>query len=367
MKAFEYDLRFTTPAFLGNAEQSGQWRTPPIKALLRQWWRIVHAPKVGFEVARLRAEEGRLFGVASDARSGSQRSLVMLRLLDGWPVGRLTNDNWPHREMPKVSVGPGQVRADVYLGFGPVLPASKKLQRPSPMLGRSAIDPEKQANRLRVGFDAKATPEQIEEVREAIKLATWFGGVGSRSRNGWGSILFQGEQIPRIPQRHEDLAAMYQPLKRALRPDRDWPHAIGEDEGRPLVWIGARGGTAMREWREAVHFLASVRRDTRVSAKRFGRHGDVSANQLIAFPVTNANNNAWGNDERLAGSLRFKVTRTGTGFVPIAVHLPCALPERLAKKLSTSDRRWVEQNQLAIWQAVHAKLDQLMIRLDEQR
>jgi CRISPR-associated protein Cmr1 len=31
-----YVLRFCTPAFLGNAEQSGQWRTPPFKAQLRQ-------------------------------------------------------------------------------------------------------------------------------------------------------------------------------------------------------------------------------------------------------------------------------------------------------------------------------------------
>jgi CRISPR-associated protein Cmr1 len=33
-----YTVRFVTPAFLGNVEQQGQWRTPPFKALLRQWW-----------------------------------------------------------------------------------------------------------------------------------------------------------------------------------------------------------------------------------------------------------------------------------------------------------------------------------------
>jgi hypothetical protein len=31
-----YTLRFVTPAFLGNAEQDGQWRTPPIKIALRR-------------------------------------------------------------------------------------------------------------------------------------------------------------------------------------------------------------------------------------------------------------------------------------------------------------------------------------------
>jgi len=43
MKKLKCQIRFTTPAFLGNANQVGQWRTPPFKALLRQWWRIVYA------------------------------------------------------------------------------------------------------------------------------------------------------------------------------------------------------------------------------------------------------------------------------------------------------------------------------------
>jgi CRISPR/Cas system CMR-associated protein Cmr1 (group 7 of RAMP superfamily) len=39
MQTFSYLIRFVAPAFLGNADQDGQWRTPSIKALLRQWWR----------------------------------------------------------------------------------------------------------------------------------------------------------------------------------------------------------------------------------------------------------------------------------------------------------------------------------------
>jgi len=41
MKVLRYKVEFLCPAFLGNAEQNGQWRTPPFKALLRQWWRVV--------------------------------------------------------------------------------------------------------------------------------------------------------------------------------------------------------------------------------------------------------------------------------------------------------------------------------------
>ena len=62
-----YTLHFATPAFLGNAEQSGQWRTPPIKALLRQWWRVAYAAGQpgAVNVSAMREAEGRLFGSAS--------------------------------------------------------------------------------------------------------------------------------------------------------------------------------------------------------------------------------------------------------------------------------------------------------------
>jgi CRISPR-associated protein Cmr1 len=72
------------PAFLGNAEQSGQWRTPPFKALLRQWWRVAYAADHRFsvDVDRMREDEGRLFGAAADA-ADSNRSRVRIRL-DRW-------------------------------------------------------------------------------------------------------------------------------------------------------------------------------------------------------------------------------------------------------------------------------------------
>lgn len=40
MQTRDYTARFLTPAFLGNAGQDGQWRTPPFKHLLREWWRV---------------------------------------------------------------------------------------------------------------------------------------------------------------------------------------------------------------------------------------------------------------------------------------------------------------------------------------
>ncbi len=35
MKKLEYTVLFNTPAFLGDAEQNGRWRTPPFNRVLK--------------------------------------------------------------------------------------------------------------------------------------------------------------------------------------------------------------------------------------------------------------------------------------------------------------------------------------------
>ncbi len=100
MEKLAYTVRFTTPSFLGNAQQSGQWRTPPLKALLRQWWRVVWAAKHRYptDVRDMRRDEGLLFGDAG--REGAAfRSSVRIRL-SRWSNGKV--NSWHGRESAKV-------------------------------------------------------------------------------------------------------------------------------------------------------------------------------------------------------------------------------------------------------------------------
>ena len=87
MQNFHYRLSFFTPAFFGNASQQAQWRTPPIKALLRQWWRVAVAQQVRYNPDALRKREAELFGVAADG-GDSHQSLIRLRL-SHWNEGKL--------------------------------------------------------------------------------------------------------------------------------------------------------------------------------------------------------------------------------------------------------------------------------------
>ncbi len=357
MPTLHYTLSFNTPAFLGTAEQQSQWRTPPIKALIRQWWRVVKAPTLArpYDLGAMRRAEGALFGVAADHQGESLQSWVRLRLAH-WDVGTLDQARWPRKEIRELPVGAGRsVPADVYIGFGPVLAASKKENRPQPMLGRTAIAPDT-SNELWLALDRRTAPSQQAELAAALSLCQWFGALGSRSRNGWGSLTLTGAGISGLP-----TIAAIGPYLRPLREcfDTDWPHAIGADRIGPLVWTGS----AVKNWREAVLSLAQIRLAARTAAKKLGRNRDISANQLIAYPVMQSANNAWGTKERFASPLRLKVHKTPAGLVPFAVHLPCALPAVLFDKLDSSDQRWVRDNQLAVWQAVHQELDQRYPRL----
>ncbi len=92
-RRMKYQIRFLTPAFLGDAGQSGEWRTPPFKALLREWWRIVKAPEVNYDHTRLREEEGRLFGHAwlkHGNEHWSSRAQVQI-YLGKWRAGSMRN------------------------------------------------------------------------------------------------------------------------------------------------------------------------------------------------------------------------------------------------------------------------------------
>ena len=350
----EYRLNFATPAFLGNAQQQAQWRTPPIKALIRQWWRVVKAPqlKAPFDVDELRAAEGALFGAASDDES--HRSLVRLRLT-GWDDGKLTS--WPAGELktshPEVKFPVG---SDLYLGFGPLeyakgtgtgLGVSKSSGQK-----RTAIDDKAQAY-LRLMFPDAHLPN----LNAALQLMAWFGTLGSRSRNGWGALQISHEQFKPLTRSNLDTLRVTRSLADCL--NKEWPHAIGKDEAGPLVWKTRVTG----DWRQVMKELARIKIAFRTQPSLSLANiapGTFSNRHLLAYPVTHhvVNGTAWGGQGRLANQVRFKLLREGSQLIGVIVHLPCRLPDSMANQVRTD-----ETSQRDVWQAVHTVLDNNATRL----
>lgn len=358
MRKLEYQVSFNTPAFLGNAEQLAQWRTPPFKALIRHWWRIVKAPELDYDHARLRMIEGRLFGnawLADDFRKSDLR----LRICP-WEIGSLQSSSWPGGPMDTVVTtrdGKGRVRSDLYLGYGPVLPPSKKE-------GRSQIE-----IRRAIGIAEKANLKlmmpsaMIDEVEAVVDVIDQFGTLGSRARNGWGSVFLertgQTANLPSSAESRDSTRRCLRQLESCLL--LDWAHAIGFDGNGALIW---RTSTC-ENWRKAMGRLANVRVSVRRAAKQFTGPKAVGGIHLLGYPA----GGLWELKEwrgrsreelegRLASQLRFKVSKDEQNrYYGTVVHTPYRIPNDLANRLDTKDRMWLETKQLRIWETIHETLD----------
>lgn len=353
MTELHYRLSFNTPAFLGNAQQQAQWRTPPIKALIRQWWRIVKAPLLNYETRRLLEAENCLFGSAGTMEKSGQ-SLVRLRM-SSWASGDMPSvprgDSLPHREVA------APIGANLYLGYGPI-----------GGVARTAISATADVS---TQLSLRMPENFANEIKAAIQLAHWFGAVGSRSRNGFGSVAFEGEEISGFAGITSSALAQIAPICRlnaALT--RDWPHALG-GEADPFVWrllrlapnatTGKTEQLGFARWEDAMLELARIKIAVRTAAffkfEGGGRDGHATAQprHLLSYPSGSAHAvKDWGRDGRLANQVRFKVhRRAAKDFVAVVAHFPCGLPKPLADKL-----RGRVPDQSAVWSEVHRLLDQ---------
>ena len=356
MKQLRYSLSFTTPAFMGNAEQNAQWRTPPIKALLRQWWRVAYAADKKFSVCmdEMRCEEGLLFGHAwleddknkQGEKVAARKSQIRIRL-DRWHGGKLRQSDWPelgtvaHPEVPRA------VASDLYLGYGPVtLPRGSQC----PTLKANAAIQADEFATLSIAVPEADAPL----IKRALWLIDRYGTLGGRSRNGWGSFAITPK---------DDASKLIGELvvhdwKQALTPVFDWPHAIGKDEKGALIWQTA----PYDDWKSLMTILAEIKIVLRTQFKFPNEKpdGQVHERHWLSYPITRHSVHAWGNNARLPNTLRFKVRRTIDGkLVGIIFHVP-HLPPAAFKP----DQRTIE----AVWKHTHAFLDnqdQKLTRISE--
>lgn len=344
MKKLEYTVRFITPAFLGNAEQAGQWRTPPFKALLRQWWRVAYAADNNFNVniADMRQEEGRLFGHAwlendhddLGNKVGGRKSRVRMRL-DRWGIGKLTSwQGLPPVLHPEVHRAVG---SDLYLGYGPLtLPRGER----QPTLKAKAA--------IQAGESARISLAIPDDHESRIGYAVWlmrhYGALGGRSRNGWGSLSFEpeNEDSRRALEGH---SAPLQDWTACL--NTDWPCAIGQDR-RPLIWQTQPFG----DWKDLMKRLAEIKIGLRTQFTFPDvppPHPRPLPRHWLSYPVTKHATLAWDASARLPNTLRFNARPTIDGkVIGVVVHVPHLPPAAFQP-----DRRSIEN----VWQQVHAFLD----------
>lgn len=344
MQTKTLQIKLNSPAFLGDASQSGVWRTPPIKALLREWWRVASAPSFGYSHSKMREAEGLLFGNAwlDDKFCKSQVRIA----LEHWDAGK---PGWESSDLkvthPEVKFPVG---SQLYLGYGPLI-----FQHGSAKLKNNAALQAGETNSLDLAYpDAEQA-----SIQQTLNLIDWFGTFGGRSRNAWGSLSIGQEALTA---NHPQLKTVVRDLKACLT--LDWPHAIGEAGGKPLIWESKE---SFVDWQKAIQFLARTKIGFRThllfqngqphpkeNLRKNGwqLHKKIEERHLLAYPVTHheAAPPGWGGDGRLANQLRFKLFRDTAGQLRARIyHTPhkCPLPAGSI-------------DELAVWQKIHTWLDQ---------
>lgn len=179
--------KMTTPMFLGNAFQEAddkQFQASSFKGALRFWWRALEWAHCfdeaqGQEEGALRLlhqREASLFGLATD-KEGSTQSRVMLRAL-------MTGAS----RQTKIRPLPGRLNDVSYLmGMG--------LSHFRDGLLRDFIE----GGDVHVNVQLRSVPGALVEEQErleksvanALTLLGLLGGLGSRSRKGFGSLAIQ--------------------------------------------------------------------------------------------------------------------------------------------------------------------------------
>ena len=162
MSTLRFDVETISPMFLRGADgDTPELRPPSFKGMLRYWWR---AAKV-LPVRELHEQEGRIFGSA--AGDTGRRSTVTLRLEKEKDLQYSAHQPVPHRNFRLSAFDPGQKFAIVL-------------------------------HRL------PHCPISLGKLRHAMIVALAFGGVGFRSRRGFGALRIRkinGSrlEVPRDP------------------------------------------------------------------------------------------------------------------------------------------------------------------------
>lgn len=258
-KTITITLKVVTPLFTGSVMQGKtpvpELRAQTIKGLLRFWYRALHPPPAQGNPGPWR-EEFRIFGSTSEQ--------------GGQSVFRLSVESPP--ELFKASGDQKWPVALAYLGYGPI--SAIQGETNCVKVNRPWI-PEGTEIKLKLRFGPRTMDGDIEAVMQALWALCTFGGIGARSRHGWGSVQLTDVDdagYTDLVQEFETREAMCMQIRRNLqrfaKPASDPPEYTAFSNKMQLLLSPAISGT----WKDVLKVAGERMQQWR--KKRNLSHGD---------------------------------------------------------------------------------------------
>ena len=178
--------RVVTPLFCAGAEaDSPELRLFSFKGLLRYWWRVLAWARCDGDLERIQQQEDALFGSA-----GKGQSRVSMRLDQVSRLSCIAIDEVLRIPPRNRVVGDGAR----YLGYG-VMEAFKSAKK-----GTEAGQLTRACLRAPIDFTVlmrgrSLDEEQSHSLTKALIALGVFGGMGAKSRKGYGSLVIQSLRV----------------------------------------------------------------------------------------------------------------------------------------------------------------------------
>jgi len=288
MSTLRFSVELISPMFLrGPDNETPELRPPSFKGVLRYWWR---AAKV-LPVSQLHEEEGRIFGSATG--EGGVQSTVQVR----FSQPHLTDSSHqpvPHKGYRTRGFDPAQ-SFDIVLRRKPQCPAS------------------------------------MQEIRDTAFLALQLGGLGYRSRRGFGALRITSIDDAPHELGSEPLRPVFEALSR-LNGDFAYDRAVQEGETSSITYRG--GQHPPYPWIESIEvseFYYSL--DPNDDYNRDALLEGISK----ATSKHNSPYTGWPNRPRLASPIAVTLQADEHGCWPVVttLHLPESTERKLQNKRDT--------------------------------
>ena len=206
----EATYRVVTPMFCGGADSDrAELRAPSFKGVLRFWWRALAWSRLDGNLKSIQREEDALFGSASGGRA--RASITLAAAIEPKQLRR----GEVLKEDGKV-VGEG-VR---YLGYGLMEAFNRRDKRAGELARACLCEPFDFTVHVRTRC---LTDDQMQFLRDALIAVGLFGGMGARSRKGYGSMAMRSLRSPgrepwRAPRSLDDLCMKIREMTRTDSP-----------------------------------------------------------------------------------------------------------------------------------------------------
>jgi len=172
MEKILFDIETITPMFLGGSDGEAELRPPSVKAALRFWWRALNG---NLPLTQLHEKESKLFGGSGELEGKSKFNISIKKTS---VATKTTYKTFPEKfgDGPAWYAPNKRANIFVYLGYG--------MYDNKNNIWKKYIDPGSKFQVIISTFNK----EIIDEIKFVFRVFATFGGLGAKSRNGYGQF-----------------------------------------------------------------------------------------------------------------------------------------------------------------------------------